>query len=127
MKILLDTQLYLWVLADSSRLRHEARELIQTADEVYVSAASVWEACIKVALGRLEASPEALMQGISASGFMELPILAIHSIGVAELPPIHRDPFDRLLVAQARAAALTLLTSDRQLSAYADLVPLIQS
>ena len=91
-----------------------------------MSAASVWEACIKMAIGKLDASPETRLQGISASGFLQMSVAAVHAMGVAELPMIHGDPFDRLLLAQARATAVPLLTADSQLSAYADLVPIIQ-
>lgn len=125
MKLLLDTQVYLWVLANSARLSPTARTLIESADVVYVSAVSVWEACIKIGLGKLDASPAALVQGIEASGFLELPLTAAHAQGVAELPPIHRDPFDRLLVAQALAMTLRLLTADQTLTMYTDLVTVI--
>lgn len=95
-----------------------ARKLVQAADEVYVSAASIWETCIKVMLGKLDAPIAGLVHNITASGFAELPVLAIHAMGVAELPPIHRDPFDRLLVAQAQGAALHLITADTILADY---------
>lgn len=125
MRLLLDTQIYLWVLANSPRLRESVRESLETADEVYVSAASVWEACIKVGIGKLDASSEGLTRGIEASGFIELPVLAAHTIFVAELPPIHRDPFDRLLIAQAIAASLRFYTADAHLAPYSDLVTVI--
>ena len=127
MNLLLDTQIYLWAVGQSSRLRPPTRELVSAADEVYVSAASIWEACIKVALGKLDAPIAGLVNSITASGFAELPVLAIHAMGVAELPPIHRDPFDRLLLAQAQAAGLHLLTADAILGDYAPQVIVVPS
>jgi PIN domain nuclease of toxin-antitoxin system len=125
MRLLLDTHVYLWVLAHSPRLSAKARALIETAEEVYVSAASIWEACIKIELGRLAVDPEGLVRGIAESGFVELPVLARHTTEVARLPSIHRDPFDRLLVAQALADSLRLLTADLQLAAYSDQVTVV--
>lgn len=122
MRLLLDTQIYLWALANSAHLRSDARETIQTAEEVYVSAASIWEALIKIGIGKLDASPEALVKGIEGSGFSELPVLASHTMLVAQLPQVHRDPFDRLLVAQAMAGPMRLLTADAQLAPYSELV-----
>lgn len=127
MNLLLDTQIYLWAVDKVPRLRPHTRELIQAADEVYVSAASIWEACLKIALGKLDAPIAGLVHSITASGFAELPVLAIHAMGVAELPPIHRDPFDRLLVAQAQAAALHLLTADAILGDYSPRVIVVPS
>ncbi len=126
MKLLVDTHIFLWVLEDSPALTQHARDLLDHADAAYVSAASVWEICIKMALGKLSGSPAAMVQGISASGFVELPVLAAHAIGVAELPPIHQDPFDRLLVAQARAASLTLLTADTELNRYSEVASILR-
>ena len=127
MNLLLDTQIYLWAVANSPRLCPHTRELVSTAEEVYVSAASIWEACIKIALGKLDAPIAGIVNSITASGFAELPVLAIHTMGVAELPPIHRDPFDRLLVAQAEAAALHLLTADALLAGYSPRVIVVPS
>lgn len=127
MNLLLDTQIYLWAVSNSPRLRPHARKLVQAADEVYVSAASIWETCIKVMLGKLDAPIAGLVHNITASGFAELPVLAIHAMGVTELPPIHRDPFDRLLVAQAQAAALHLLTADAILADYSPRVIVVPS
>jgi len=125
MRILLDTQVYLWYVADSPRLPHAAREQISTSTEVYVSAASIWEACIKIGVGKLDADPEDLLSGIEESGFEELPITAQHAAAVAALPLHHRDPFDRLLIAQAMAGPLKLLTSDLVLAKYTDLVEVV--
>ena len=125
MRILLDTQLYLWFLADSSKLSKKARKTIAESDTVYVSAASIWEAAIKVGLGRLAVSLDDLLQGIEGSGFLELPITARQSALVSQLPSHHCDPFDRLLIAQAIHEPLRLLTADFSLQPYSDLVELV--
>ena len=125
MRLLLDTQVYLWALANSPKLTTRVRESIQGAEQVYVSAASIWEACIKIGVGKLDASLDALVRGIEGSGFVELPVLAAHTVHVAALPPIHRDPLDRLLVAQAIVESLRLLTADANLGQYSDLVTVI--
>ncbi len=125
MRILLDTQIYLWFLADSAKLSANARNYIFEAEEVFVSAASIWEAAIKIGLGRLEVSVPDLIHGIEASGFIELPITARQSATVANLPSYHRDPFDRLLIAQALHEPLRLLTVDASLKPYSHLIELV--
>lgn len=125
MRILLDTHIYLWWLQDSPKLSTQARSNIESATEVYVSSASIWEAAIKISIGKLEADIEALAAHIVKSGFIELPVLARHSIQLTRLPEHHRDPFDRMLVAQAMCEPLRLLTADQQLVAYSELVDLI--
>ncbi|MBI2752223.1 MAG: type II toxin-antitoxin system VapC family toxin [Betaproteobacteria bacterium] len=125
MRLLLDTRIYLWYLADSPKLSREARAEIGKADEVFVSAASIWEAAIKIRIGRLQVAAPELVAGIEASGFAELPVTAKHSAAVADLAPHHNDPFDRLLIAQAIAEPLRLLTADRTLKPYSDLVELV--
>jgi PIN domain nuclease of toxin-antitoxin system len=125
MRLLLDTQIYLWFLADSRRLRATARRRIREADVVYVSAASVWEASIKAALGKLDVDIGELVTQIPASGFAELPVAARHAAAVATLPRLHGDLFDRLLVAQAMTEPLHLLTADEGLTAYSPLVELV--
>lgn len=122
MRLLLDTQVYLWFLADSRRLGRQARRAIAGAAEVHVSAASLWEAAIKARLGKLRVSLPALVEGIEASGFLELPVRAAHAVAVVDLPEHHRDPFDRLLVAQAIHESLQLLTADAFLCRYSDQV-----
>ena len=122
MRLLLDTRVFLWVAAGSPRLKPAARRLIESADETRVSAASLWEIAIKVRLGKLRADPLELAGAIEASGFTELPVRAMHAAAVATLAPHHNDPFDRLLIAQAIAEPLRLLTADAALSAYTDLV-----
>jgi PIN domain nuclease of toxin-antitoxin system len=121
-RLLLDTHVFLWTVTDSPRLSADARKSITAADEVYVSAASIWEAAIKAGLGKIQGDITQLANAIVESGFVELPVTAVHAAAVAGLPPYHRDPFDRLLVAQAMAEPLVLLTSDAVLLQYSDLV-----
>ena len=125
MRLLLDTHIFLWALSGSSRLKPAARRLIQDAREVHVSAASLWEIAIKVRLGRLKADPHQLAAAIEPSGFIELPVRASHAAGVAALEAHHNDPFDRLLLAQALAEPLRLLTADPVLARYSDIVILV--
>lgn len=122
MRLLLDTHVYLWSVMDDRKLTKAARTLILEADEVFVSSASIWEASIKVGLGKLEADVDLLVSEITASGFLELPVRAAHAALVRNLPDIHRDPFDRLLVAQAMSEPLRFVTSDGNLSKYTELV-----
>ncbi|MDA8193712.1 MAG: type II toxin-antitoxin system VapC family toxin [Thermaerobacter sp.] len=125
MRLLLDTHVFLWYVADSRELSERTREIIAKADEVFVSAASIWEAAIKVGLGKLEAPLADLVSGISASGFQELPVICRHAILVASLPQVHRDPFDRLLIAQAIDGPLKLLTADPVFREYTELAELV--
>lgn len=125
MKILLDTHIFLWWIKGESRLSKMARNFILDASEVYISSASIWEAAIKTGLGKLEVDMEDLVNAITASGFLELPILAKHAAMVTQLPNHHRDPFDRMLVAQAICEPLQLLTFDKILGDYHDLVKII--
>lgn len=125
MRLLLDTHVFLWAVGGSPLLTPTARRLIEAADEVRVSAASIWEVAIKARLGKVNADPDELAASIEPSGFVELPVTAAHAAGVAQLADHHRDPFDRLLVAQAMAEPLRLLTADKVLQNYSDLVILI--
>ena len=99
MRLLLDTHVFLWAVAGSPALKPAVRRFIESADEVFVSAASIWEVAIKARLGKIKADPETLVAAVQASGFVELPVTAMHAAGVAQLEPHHRDPFDRLLIA----------------------------
>jgi len=125
MRVLLDTHVFLWAVAGSPLLRPSARQRIESADAVYVSSASIWEIAIKARQGKIDADPAALVGAIDASGFTELPVTAAHAAGVASLPQHHGDPFGRLLVAQALAMPLRLLTVDEQLAQYSDLALLL--
>jgi PIN domain nuclease of toxin-antitoxin system len=123
-RLLLDTQLMLWALGGHRRLPREARHLIEESD-VRVSAASIWEIAIKVAFGKLEADPDAVRQALGPSGFTELPVTGEHAARVFRLPVHHRDPFDRLLIAQSLVEHLVLLTVDDRLAAYGDAVRVV--
>ncbi len=128
MRILVDTHLLLWAVASSRRLPKAARSVIlDAANEVFFSAASVWEIAIKNALRRTDftASPTVLVRALAQSGFSELPVTAAHAARVAGLPAVHRDPFDRLLVAQSLVEPMTLLTNDAILVGYGPLVQLV--
>ena len=121
MRLLLDTHLLLWASASSKRLPREARELLEDDDnEVYYSAASIWEIAIKSSLRRKDFRIDLaqLLATLPAMGLVELPITAVHAAGVTRLPPIHRDPFDRLLIAQSLVEPLTFLTNDALLDRY---------
>jgi PIN domain nuclease of toxin-antitoxin system len=122
MRILLDTHIYLWWLEDSPLLSKAARKVIDGAVSVYVSSASLWEALIKISLGKLEADPAELVAGIRASGFIPLPIAPEHTLTLASLAHHHKDPFDRMLLCQAITEPLRLVTADRLLQSYSDLV-----
>jgi PIN domain nuclease of toxin-antitoxin system len=118
-RLLLDTHVWLWWQADDARLGGRARKLISTASEVRLSAASVWEIAIKTSLGKLTLPKDADIDGeLETDGFLPLPVEIAHADGVRLLPALHRDPFDRLLVSQARAEGLTILTADAALAAY---------
>lgn len=125
MRILLDTHVLLWVLGDRSRLDHSTLSAIESErNEVLFSAASIWEIAIKAALGKADfgVRPLDIAETALAAGFDELPICAAVTCRVTSLPLLHRDPFDRLLVAQAIEEPAILYTADPQLSAYSDLV-----
>ncbi len=116
-RLLLDTHVFLWWRANDSRLGREAVATIATAGAVFVSAASVWEAAIKQALGRLRL-PDRFEKGVEESGFERLAITFTHAERVGGLPHHHGDPFDRMLVAQAQEEGLALVTHDRKLEPY---------
>ncbi len=122
MRILLDTHVALWALADSKRLSKAAREMMKDATEVYVSAASVWEIAIKRTLGKIDVEASTFTRAVRDSGFLSLSITDEHAAGVQTLPLHHADPFDRLLIAQAIAEPLRLLTADAQFEPYSELV-----
>ena len=125
MAFLLDTHLLLWLAAEPQRLSDEARAIISddSRDSIF-SVVSLWEVVIKTGRGRPDFRVDArvLRRGLLEAGFMELPIDVTHVVGVADLPDHHRDPFDRLLLSQARSEGLTLLTVDAQLLPYGDYV-----
>ena len=117
-RILIDTHVLLWWLGDDAALGSETRKTIQAADNVvYVSAASIWEISIKKSLGKLKA-PDDYEMILEEEGFETLPISIFHAEQAGALPPLHRDPFDRMLVAQAQAEGLVLMSGDRRISDY---------
>jgi PIN domain nuclease of toxin-antitoxin system len=115
--LLLDTHVLIW-WDEGRKLSGAARWAIEAADTVYVSAASAWEVAIKIGLGRLRPT-RTVEQAVEESGFLELPITFRHAERVAGLPAHHRDPFDRLLIAQAELEGLTLVTRDPAFAQYA--------
>jgi PIN domain nuclease of toxin-antitoxin system len=120
--LLLDTHIYLWWLIDSPALSKRAHQMIEDADQVYVSVVSIWEAGIKWRTGKLSVAPEVLVEGMNQNGLVSLPVNLAHTLQFSQLPDHHRDPFDRMLVAQSMAEPLFLVTSDRALEPYGDLV-----
>lgn len=119
MNLLLDTHALLWALAEPRRLpERSAAAVAEPRNSVYVSAVSTWEIAIKMGLGRLEGSPGEIEEAIRAIGFSELPVSIAHSLAVHELPSHHRDPFDRLLIAQALAEGMTLVSGDPAVALY---------
>lgn len=121
MKLLLDTHLLLWAAGNPDRLSAEAHALIGAPEnELFFSAASLWEIAIKHGLGRedFRVNTRLLRRGLLDNGYNELPIGSEHAVAIDSLPPIHKDPFDRLLVAQAMVEGITLLTSDAVVAQY---------
>jgi PIN domain nuclease of toxin-antitoxin system len=117
-RLLLDTHEFLWWCADDPRLGEASRNAIRSgSNEVFLSSASVWEMAIKQALGRLRV-PEPLSAAASRMGLAALPVAFAHAEATLSLPPLHRDPFDRMLLAQARVEGLTLVTIDPLVRAY---------
>jgi len=127
MRILLDTHVALWAIADSPGLPAEARRLILSAADVYISAASIWEISIKHGLGRgnMPLSGAEATAYFEEAGYLSLPITAEHAVYVEQLPPHHADPFDRILAAQAICEPMRLVTHDAQLARYSDTVILV--
>lgn len=119
MRLLIDTHVLLWWLADDRKLAKNACDMIANPDnDVLVSAASVWEVSIKEALGRLEIELDDLEGAIVRNGFRPLPIGWRHAIAAGRLPAVHRDPFDRMLVAQASIEELRVVSHDRVFERY---------
>jgi PIN domain nuclease of toxin-antitoxin system len=121
MKLLLDTQLLLWAASEPGRLTPATRRLLEDPRHALLfSAASIWEVSIKASLGRddFSADPRVLRRGLLDNGYVELPVTGAHAAAVLDLPPHHRDPFDRLLVAQAQVEGITLVTADAAVARY---------
>ena len=123
--MLLDTQLLIWAAYAPQRLASSfAAELVDRHNDIRYSLASLWEVAIKASLGRedFQVDPPALRRGLLREGFQELPIKAEHVLAVRDLPWIHRDPFDRLMIVQAQIEGLRLFTADRRLVKYGEAV-----
>lgn len=121
MNLLLDTHILLWAAAEPQKLSPEASALIgDHKNSLYFSAASVWEVVIKNGLGRPDFQVDAhlLRRGLVDNGYLELPITSQHTLAVSHLPDIHKDPFDRILVAQAESEGFLLLTADELVAGY---------
>lgn len=121
MKLLLDTHLLLWAAGLPDQLSATARALIEDpANELCFSAASLWEVSIKRGLGRsdFQVEPRLLRRGLLDHGYAEVPVTSAHAVAIDSLPPIHRDPFDRILIAQSMVEGLLLLTFDATVAQY---------
>jgi PIN domain nuclease of toxin-antitoxin system len=118
-RVLLDTHAFLWWLADSRKLNNDARNAIAEASAmVHVSAVTIWEIAIKARLGKVHVGTKDLAGEIAANHFLELRISARHAVAAGNLPSHHSDPFDRMLIAQARLEELTVVTHDQRFAAY---------
>ena len=129
MNLLPDTHLLLWAAEGIERLPSAARALMADPEnDLYFSVASLWEIAIKRNLNRpdFQVDPRALRRGLIDNGYLELPILSEHAVFVDLLPPVHKDPFDRLLVAQATVEGMTLLTNDAVVARYSGPVQLVE-
>ncbi|MCC6538445.1 MAG: type II toxin-antitoxin system VapC family toxin [Bryobacterales bacterium] len=121
MRLLLDTHLLLWAAAEPHRISPAARALLEDpTHELFFSAANIWEVCIKLCLGRedFRADPHVLRRGLLDHGYLELAVTSEHAVAVMTLPPLHRDPFDRILVAQSIVEGALLLTADSLVAQY---------
>lgn len=121
MKLLLDTHLLLWAAGQPERLSAKARKLLaDPGNELLFSAASLWEIAIKNTLGRedFRVDPRILRRSLLDNGYLELAVTGQHAVGIDALPPLHKDPFDRLLLSQALVEGVALLTQDEQLARY---------
>lgn len=125
MRILIDTHILLWIMDDDPKLSAKARQMLQKATEVYVSAASFWEIAIKKGLGKLDVDIELLRTNCGLGGITELPITVDHAIGLLGLAPLHKDPFDRLIVATAETEPMKLMTADTKVAGYTSLAILV--
>lgn len=128
MKLLLDTHLLLWAAGSPNLLPEQARQMLEDMqNQLYFSAASLWEIAIKHGLGRddFQVDARVLRRGLLDNGYNEIPIGSDHAVFIESLPPIHKDPFDRILVAQANVEGITLLTADTLVAKYPGPVRLV--
>lgn len=121
MRIILDTHILLWAAAEPERLPPSARKLLDSPEtEPLFSPASIWEVAIKQALGRrdFQIDPRLLRRGLLDNGYVEMPIVSEHAAALADLPMLHKDPFDRILIAQAMCSGVQLMTVDEIVGQY---------
>jgi PIN domain nuclease of toxin-antitoxin system len=121
LKLLLDTHVLLWAAGEPEKLSKSARRLLGNPANVLIfSAASLWEIAIKRGIGRddFQVDPRLLRRGLLDNGYTELPITSTHAVAISALPPLHKDPFDRILVSQAQVEGVTLVTSDDRVARY---------
>ncbi len=118
MKILIDTHIFLWFITGDCALSNDKKQLIKAADQVFVSMVSLWECAIKISLKKLDFDLETLFNAIKASDFEILHMQFRHLLEVERLPFLHRDPFDRMLIAQAKSEPLILVTDDQHIQGY---------
>ena len=122
MRILLDTHIALWLIAGSDRINSIRDIILADENDIYISAASWWELAIKIGVGKFAGNLSEIRAAARTSGFIELPVTGEHTETVLQLPPVHKDPFDRILVAQAITEPMRLMTADNKLEAYSELV-----
>lgn len=125
MRLLLDTHILLWIMQGAAELPREARRLVEAAQEVHVSSVSLWEASIKVRLGKLRVDMDRLDAALRQTPFVPLHVTWAHATALRQLPPLHGDPFDRMLVAQAMSEPMHLITHDAALARYSPLVTVV--
>jgi hypothetical protein len=128
MKFLLDTHILLWAAGSPEKLSQQAKSIIEESEnELFFSAASLWEISIKIGLGRDDFIVDArvLRRALIDNGYQELSITGLHSVSVEDLPVIHKDPFDRILLSQAMVEGFTLLTSDKTIAQYSGPIKLV--
>lgn len=122
MRVILDTHVAIWIFKDDARVAHVRPLLLSEDSEVFVSAVSLWEIAIKIGIGKIDTNLAEFRQSILDSGFSELPMMGVHTEALLSLAPLHKDPFDRMLVAQAVSEPMILITADELLLPYGTLV-----
>ena len=122
MRILLDTHIVLWLLAGSKRIKPIKNIILNEHNEIYISTASWWELAIKININKFDGDLKEIRKASKESGFIELPITGEHTETLLQLPPIHKDPFDRILVSQAITEPMKLMTADNKLENYSELI-----
>ena len=125
MKLLLDTHILLWAMQGAPQMPRSASKMMEAAQEVHVSSVSLWEASIKVKLGKLKVDMDLLEEALQQTTFIALPVSWAHAKALRSLPALHGDPFDRMLVAQAISEPMHFLTHDARLAAYSPLVTVV--